>query len=110
MNMASAAGGSGAGGGDRCSPRGKGKTPVGPHEKSKKPGAWVRAQLRYLEKEHKQYVTRGEEPPFCLEDLSKSYTPSPPNTEVPAPPSSSGPTKNPAKNPTEHSAFLPKDG
>ncbi|RLM61707.1 anthocyanidin 5,3-O-glucosyltransferase-like [Panicum miliaceum] len=40
INMASAAGGSGAGGGDRRSFRGKGKTPVGLHEKSKKPGAW----------------------------------------------------------------------
>ncbi|RLM91264.1 importin subunit alpha-1b [Panicum miliaceum] len=39
--MASAAGGSGAGRGDRRSSRGKGKTPVGSHEKSKKPGAWI---------------------------------------------------------------------
>jgi hypothetical protein len=51
INMADAAGGSGAvGGGDCGSSRGKGKTPVGPHEKSKKPETWVRAQLRYVEK------------------------------------------------------------
>jgi hypothetical protein len=59
INMADAVGGSGAGGGDCGSSKGKGKTPVGPHEKSKKPGAWVRAQLRYLEKEHEQYVAGG---------------------------------------------------
>jgi hypothetical protein len=54
--MADAAGGSEAGGGVRGSSRGKSKTLVGPREKLKKPGAWVRAQLRYLEKKYEQYV------------------------------------------------------
>jgi hypothetical protein len=44
--------------------------------------------LCYLEKEHEEYVARGEEPPFGLEDLLRRYTPSPPNPEVSAPPSS----------------------
>jgi hypothetical protein len=48
--MASVAGGHGAGGGDRRLSRGKGKTPVDLHEKSKKPGAFERAMLHYLEK------------------------------------------------------------
>ena len=46
--MASAAGGSGAGGGDRCPSREKGTTPVG--RRSKKPSAFHRETLRYLEK------------------------------------------------------------
>ena len=46
--MASAAGGSGAGGGDRCPSGEKGTTPVGC--RSKKPSAFHRAVLRYLEK------------------------------------------------------------
>jgi hypothetical protein len=86
--------------------RGKGKTPVGAHEKSKKLGVWVRAQLRYLEKEHEKFVARGEAPPFDLEDLLRRYAPLPRNPEVPALPSSSAP----AKNPLEHSAFPPKNG
>ena len=48
--MASAAGGSGLGGGDHCPSGGKSKTPVGPHVRSKKPGAFERAALHYLEK------------------------------------------------------------
>jgi len=48
--MASAAGGSGLGGDDHCPSGGKSKTPVGPHVRSKKPGAFERAALRYLEK------------------------------------------------------------
>jgi hypothetical protein len=106
INMADVAGGSGAGGGDRGSSRRKGKTPVSPREKSKKPGAWVRAQLRYLEKEHEQYVARGEEPSFDIEDLLRCYASSPPNPEVLALPSSSAP----AKNPSDHFAFPPKGG
>ena len=47
--MASAAGGSGAGGGDRCPSREKGTTLVG--RRSKKPSTFHRAALRYLEKE-----------------------------------------------------------
>jgi hypothetical protein len=57
--MADVARGSGAGGCDHGSSRRKSRTPVDPHEKWKKPGAWVRAQLRYLEKEHEQYVARA---------------------------------------------------
>jgi hypothetical protein len=57
--MASVAGGHGAGGGDRRLSRGKGKTPVDLHEKSKKPGAFERAMLHYLEKEHEEYVAKG---------------------------------------------------
>jgi hypothetical protein len=59
-----------------------------------------------LEKEHEQYVARGEEPPFDIEDLLRCYAPSPPNLKVLAPPSSS----ELAKNPSEHSAFPPQDG
>ena len=102
--MASAAGGSGAGGGDRCLSREKGTTPVG--RRSKKPSAFHRAALRYLEKEYRECVARGEEPLFDLEDLLRRYGSSPPNPEVPAPPSSSGL----ARNPSEHSAFPRKDG
>ena len=65
--MASAAGGSGAGGGDRCPSGEKGTTPVG--RRSKKPRAFHRAALRYLEKEYRESVVRGEEPLFDLEDL-----------------------------------------
>ena len=46
--MASAAGGSGAGGGDRCPSGEKGTTPVG--RRCKKPSTFHRAALRYLEK------------------------------------------------------------
>ena len=102
--MASAAGGSGAGGGDHCLSGEKGTTPVG--RRSKKPSTFHRAALRYLEKEYKKCVARGEEPPFDLEDLLWCYGSSPPNPEVPAPPSSSAP----ARNPLEHSAFQRKDG
>ena len=57
--MASAAGGSGAGGGDRCPSGDKGTTRVG--RRSKKPSAFHRAALRYLEKEYRECMTRGEE-------------------------------------------------
>ena len=102
--MASAAGGSGAGGGDCCPSGEKGTTPVG--RRSKKPSVFHRAALRYLEKEYRECVARGEEPPFDLEDLLRRYGSSPPNPEVPAPPSSSAP----ARNPLVHSAFPCKDG
>ena len=46
--MASAAGGSGTGGGDRCPSGEKGTTPVG--HQSKKPSTFHREALRYLEK------------------------------------------------------------
>ena len=46
--MASAAGGSGGSGGARCPSREKGTTPVG--RRSKKPSAFHRETLRYLEK------------------------------------------------------------
>ena len=65
--MASTAGGSGAGGGDRCPSGEKGTTRVG--RRSKKPSAFHRAALRYLEKEYRECMARGEEPPFDLEDL-----------------------------------------
>jgi len=90
--MASAAGGSGGGGGDRCSSGEKGTTPVG--HWCKKPSAFHRAALRYLEKEYRECVARGEEPPFDLKDLLQRYGLSPPNPKVPAPPSSSGPRKD----------------
>ena len=102
--MASAAGGSGAGGGDRCPSREKGATPVG--RRSKKPSAFHRSALRYFEKEYRECVARGEEPPFDLEDLLRCYGLSTQNPGVPAPPSSSVP----ARNPSEHSAFPRKDG
>ena len=65
--MASIARGSGAGGGDRCPSGEKGTTPV--DRQSKKPSAFHRAALRYLEKEYRECVARGEEPTFDLEDL-----------------------------------------
>ena len=102
--MASAAGGSGAGGGYRSSSGEKGTTRVG--RRSKKPSAFHRAALRYLEKEYRECVARGEEPPYDLEDLLRRYFLSPPNSEVSALPSSS----TPARNPFEHSAFQCKDG
>ena len=102
--MSSAAGGSGTGDGDRCPSGEKGTTPVG--RRCKKSRAFHRATLHYLEKEYRECVARGEEPPFDLEDLLRRYGSSPPNPEVPAPPSSSGP----ARNPSEHSAFPRKDG
>jgi hypothetical protein len=55
---------------------------------------------------HEEYVARGEEPPFDIEDLLRRYAPSPPSLKVPAPPFSFAPTKYPL----EHSAFPPKDG
>ena len=58
--MASAAGGSGAGGGDRCPSGEKGTIPVG--RRSKKPSAF-----------HRECVARGEKPPFDLEDLLRRY-------------------------------------
>ena len=97
--MALAAGGSGAGGGDRCPSGEKGTTPVG--RRPKKLSAFNRAALRYLEKEYTECVTRGEEPPFDLEALLRRCGSSPPNPEVPAPSSSFAP----ARNPSEHSAF-----
>ena len=102
--MASTARGSGAGGGDRCPSGEKGTTSV--DRQSKKPSAFHRAALRYLEKEYRECVARGEELPFDLEDLLRRYGSLPSNSEVPAPPSSSAPVRNPS----EHSAFPRKDG
>ena len=102
--MASATRGSGAGGGDRCPSGEKGTTRVG--RRSKKPSAFHRTALRYLEKEYKECMARGEEPPFDLEDLLRRYGSSVPNSEVSAPPSSSVPVRNPS----DHSAFPRKDG
>ena len=69
--MASASGGSGGGGGDCCPSGEKGTTLVG--RRCKKPSAFHRVALRYLEKEYRESVTRGEEPPFDLEDLLRRY-------------------------------------
>jgi len=102
--MASAPGGSGAGGGDRCPSREKDTTLIG--RRCKKPSVFHRATLHYLEKKYRECVARGEEPPFDLENLLRRYGSSPPDPKVPAPPSSSGP----ARNPSEHSAFPRKDG
>ena len=98
-----AAGGSGAGGGDRCPSGEKGTTRVGC--RSKKSSVFHRAALRYLEKEYRECVARGDEPPFDLEDLLRRYGSSPQNSEVSAPPSSSVP----ARNPSEHSTFPHRD-
>ena len=51
--MASAAGGSAAGGGDRRSSQAKVKTPVGPHVRSIKPGAFERECSIILKKNMK---------------------------------------------------------
>ena len=102
--MASAARGSGGGGGDHCPSREKGTTLVGC--RCKKPSAFHRAALHYLKKEYRGCVERGVEPPFDLEDLLRRYDSSAPNSEVPALPSYSAP----ARNPSEHSAFPRKDG
>ena len=102
--MASAAGVSGAGGGDRCPSGEKGTTPV--CRRCKKASAFHRAALRYLKKEYRECMVWGEEPPFDLEDLLRRYSSSPPNSEVSAPPSSSAPVRNPS----EHYAFPRKDG
>ena len=75
--MASAAGESGTGGGDRCPSGEKGTTPVG--RRCKKPSAFHRASLHYLEKEYRECVVRGEEPPFDLENLLRRYGSSPPD-------------------------------
>ena len=56
--MTSVARGSGAGGCDRCPSGEKGTTRVGC--RSKKPSAFHRAALRYLEKEYRECVARGE--------------------------------------------------
>ena len=102
--MASAAGRSGAGGGDRCPSGEKGTTLV--VRRCKKPSAFQRAALHYLQKEYRECVARGDESPFDPEELLRRYGPSPPNPEVPALPSYSGP----ARNPSEHSAFPRKHG
>ena len=93
--MASAAGESGAGGGDRCPSGEKGTTPV--VRRCKKPSAFHRAALHYLEKEYRECVARGEEPPFDLEDLLQRYGSSPPNPVVLTPSSSSGAARNPSE-------------
>ena len=102
--MASAAGRSGPGGGDRCPSREKDTTLIG--RRCKKLSVFHRATLHYLEKKYRECVARGEEPPFDLEDLLRCYGLSTQNPGVPAPPSSSAPAKNSSK----HSAFPCKDG
>ena len=102
--MASAAGGSGGSEGDRCPSGEKGTTLVG--RRWKKPSAFHRVALCYLEKEYRECMARGEESPFDLENLLQRYGSSPPNSEVSTPPSSSAPVRNPL----EHYAFQCKDG
>ena len=74
-------------GGDRCPSGENGTTRVG--RRSKKPSAFHRAAHRYLEKEYRECVARGEEPPFDIDDLLWHYGSSPPNSEVSITPSSS---------------------
>ena len=69
--MGSVAGGSGAGVGDCCPSGEKGTTPVG--HRCKKPSAFHRAALHYLEKEYRECVAMGEEPLFDLQDLLRRY-------------------------------------
>ena len=102
--MASAARQSGAGGDNRCPSREKDTTLV--DRRCKKPSAFHRTVLRYLEKGYRECMARGEEPLFDLDDLLRRYGSSPPNSEVSTLPSSSAP----ARNPSEHSAFPRKDG
>src|SRR5687767_2642018 len=70
--MATAAGGSGDGGDDRHSSRGKGKIIVGSHDKSKKMSTWERPMLHYLQRYHEDAIAAGQEPPF-----GGRYAPSP---------------------------------
>nr|TKV94798.1 hypothetical protein SEVIR_9G319733v2 [Setaria viridis] len=60
----SATGGSGDGGGDRHSSRGKGKRIVGSHDKPKKMSTREKAMFRYLQRCHEYAVTADQEPPF----------------------------------------------
>ena len=69
--MALAAGGSGAGGGDRCPSRENDTTLIG--RRCKKPSVFHRATLHYLEKEYRECVAMGEEPLFDLQDLLRRY-------------------------------------
>ena len=62
--MATAAGGSGDGGGDRRSSHSKGKTIVGPHDKPKKMSMWEKAMLRFQQRHHENAIAAGQEPPF----------------------------------------------
>ena len=55
----STTGGSGDGGGDRRSSRGKGKTIVGPHDKLKKMIIWEKVMLRFLQRCHENAVPAG---------------------------------------------------
>ena len=72
IEIASNAGGSGDGGGDRRFSCGKGKTIVDPHDKPKKMSTWERAMLCYLQRYHEDVVTVGQKPPF-----DGRYAPSP---------------------------------
>jgi len=105
--MASTAEGSGGGRDHRRSSHGKGKNQVGPKE-YKPYKSWLRAQLRYLEATHEEYVAVGEEPPFDIESVRLRYLSVPtPNPAATAPPSSSTEGKN---NPPMDSTVPPKDG
>nr|TKW32161.1 hypothetical protein SEVIR_2G152100v2 [Setaria viridis] len=62
--MDSATGGSGDGGSDRRSSRGKGKTIIGPDDKLKKMSTWEKAMLCFLQRRHENAVAAGLKPPF----------------------------------------------
>ena len=98
--MASAAGGSGGGGADRCPSGEKGITPVG--HRCKKLSAFHRAALRYLEKNIENVWQWARNIRLIL---MICYGSSPPNSEVSAPTSSS----MPARNLSEYSVFPRKD-
>ena len=69
--MASAAGGSGAGGGDHCPSGEKGTTQVG--RRSKNLVLFIGQCSIVWKKEYRECMARGEEPPFDLEDLLRRY-------------------------------------
>ena len=107
--MASAARGSGAGGGDRCPSGEKGTTRVG--RRSKKPSAFHRAvlfigQCSVIWKNNIENAWQGTRNLrlilriYCGVTVRHHQ-----NSEVSAPPSSSAP----ARNPLEHSVFQRKD-
>ena len=62
---------SGAGGGDRCPSGEKGTIRVG--RRSKKHSAFHRASLRYLEKEYRECVARGEKNLCVVVRIFKFY-------------------------------------
>ena len=101
--MASSAGGSGAGGGDRCPSGEKGTTRVG--RRSKNLVLFI-GQRSVIWKKNIENAWQGARNLRLILRIYWRYGSSLPNSEVSAPPSSSVP----ARNPLEHSAFQRKDG